>query len=224
MYKLLLIFKYLRRKLVPLLAAAAVALCTVMVIVVISIMGGFLEQWRTSAKKLTGDVIIRAPSTIGFPHYQALMNALLDQSEIVAVTPMIETFGLVKLQGWLSYESDGEVYVQPYPVGSGQPRRVTEGGGDLPVWSRNGRELFYENDGQLWAVEITTEPTADWEDPVALFETPWLTPGNGIVNYDVTPDGQRFVFVQPLETAIELRQINVVLNWFQELTERVPVN
>ena len=90
--------------------------------------------------------------------------------------------------------------------------------------SRNGRELFYENDGQLWAVEIETEPTADWEDPVALFETPWLIPGGGVVNYNVTLDGQRFVFVQPIEEAIELRQINVVLNWFQELIERVPVN
>ena len=81
---------------------------------------------------------------------------------------------------WLSYLSAGEVFVQPYPLGSGQRRRVTEDGGDLPVWSRNGRELFYENDGQLWAVEITTEPTADWEDPVALFETPWLSTGGGV--------------------------------------------
>ena len=52
MYKLLLIFKYLRRKLVPLFAAAAVTLCTALMIVVISIMGGFLQQWRDSAKKL----------------------------------------------------------------------------------------------------------------------------------------------------------------------------
>ena len=129
---------------------------------------------------------------------------------------------------WVSYVSRDtgrrEVYVQPYPVGSGPQRRVTEGGGDLAVWSRNGRELFYENNGQLWAMEIETEPTPDWEDPVALFETPWRMRGGGVVNYDVTPDGQRFVFVQPVEEAIELRQINVVLNWLQELTERVPVN
>ena len=89
----------------------------------------------------------------------------------------------------------------------------------LVLWAGSG--------GQLWALEITTEPTAAWQDPVALFETRWpparATSAGGFVNYDVTPDGQRFVFVQPLEAAIELRQINVVLNWLQELTERVPL-
>ena len=73
-------------------------------------------------------------------------------------------------------------------------------------------------------MEITTEPTFTRSDPVALFETPWLRTLGWIVReYDVTPDGQRFVFVQQVEEAIELRQINVVLNWHQELLERVPI-
>jgi len=97
MYKLLLIFKYLRRKLVPLFAAAAVTMCTAMVIVVISIMGGFLEQWRDSAKKLTGDVVIETPSPDGFPLYDELIAELLEHEEIAAATPIVRTVGLLKI-------------------------------------------------------------------------------------------------------------------------------
>ncbi len=139
--------------------------------------------------------------------------------------------------GWVNFSADGqwfafatnetgaaEVYIQPYPPGTGAKRRITHGGGTKLVWSRNGRELFYVNDGQLWAMGIQTEPTLDWHDPVALFEVPWMRSIPGL-SYDVTPDGQRFVFVQPPagESDDPPRQIHVVLNWFEELKERVPV-
>ena len=128
---------------------------------------------------------------------------------------------------WFSYvtnEAAGlEVFVQPYPLGSGAKRRITQDGGRSPVWSRSGRELFYANERQLWAVGISTEPTLTWQDPVALFESPSLTTSGNFVNYDVTPDGQRFVFVQPLGDTDSLREINVVMNWFEELKERVPI-
>ncbi len=60
---------------------------------------------------------------------------------------------------------------------------------------------------------------------MALFEAPWPLSVRYFVNYDVTPDGQRFVFVQPLEEEGDDRphHINVVLNWFEELKERVPM-
>ncbi len=91
------------------------------------------------------------------------------------------------------------------------------------MWSRNGRELFYVNDGQLWAMGIQTEPTLAWQDPVALFEFPGQLRPNVFVIYDVTPDGQRFVFVQPLEETAQTPQIYLVLNWFEELKARVPI-
>ncbi len=140
-------------------------------------------------------------------------------------------------QGWANFSADGqwiafvtletgvhEVYVQPYPPGTGAKRRITHGGGNHLVWSRNGRELFYINDGQLWSMAIQTEPTLDWQDPVALFEVPWvnLIPGR---KYDVTPDGQQFVFVQPVEQSDDQpREIRVVLNWFEELNRLVPTD
>jgi len=98
MYKTLLIFKYLRRKLAPLFAAAAVTLCTAMVIIVISVMGGFLELMRESAQKLTGQVTVTA-DLWGFPHHEALLEKLNQLSEVDAATAVIRAYGLVNLRG-----------------------------------------------------------------------------------------------------------------------------
>ena len=144
---------------------------------------------------------------------------------------LVETSGEEDLSfskdgNWFSYQSRetgaSEVFIQPYPVVSRAQRKITQGGGNDPVWSQSG-ELFYHNGGQLWTVPITTEPTLAWEIPVPLFATPAVTNAGAFVNYDVAPDGQRFVFVRPLAEENQPNQINVVLNWFQELTERVPV-
>ena len=87
-----------------------------------------------------------------------------------------------------------------------------------------GRELFYQDGGSLWALEIQTAPMLDWQDPTALFET-GMYRTYAYTNYDVSPDGQTFIFVRPTdeEYTDRSRQIRVVLNWFEELKERVPV-
>jgi Tol biopolymer transport system component len=126
---------------------------------------------------------------------------------------------------WLSYQLYGEVIVQPYPLGTGRRQRITQGGGRSAVWARGGNELFFANEGQLWAIGIETKPTLNWQDPVALFEMPWPVQIDSFVNYDVTPDGQRFVFIQPREVQSDEqpRQIQVVLNWVEELKRLVPI-
>ncbi|MEM1027853.1 MAG: FtsX-like permease family protein [Planctomycetota bacterium] len=97
MYKLLLILKYLRRKLAPLFAALAVMLCTAMVIIVMSVMGGFLDQFRESARNLTGDVIVEG-SLQGFEQYEELLAVIEGLPEIDRGTPLIETFGLINFR------------------------------------------------------------------------------------------------------------------------------
>ncbi|MEM7627499.1 MAG: FtsX-like permease family protein [Planctomycetota bacterium] len=97
MYKLLLILKYLRRKLAPLFAAVAVMLCTAMVIIVMSVMGGFLDEFRRSAKNLTGDVIVEGPLQ-GFAGYEELLGRIESLPEIEQGTPVIETFGLINFR------------------------------------------------------------------------------------------------------------------------------
>lgn len=96
MYQLLLTLKYLTHKVMPLLAALAVMLCTAMVLIVWSVMGGFLTLFLESGKTLIGDVIISYPAN-GFAHYPDLIKRLESDPAIEAAAPMIESFGILKL-------------------------------------------------------------------------------------------------------------------------------
>jgi eukaryotic-like serine/threonine-protein kinase len=127
---------------------------------------------------------------------------------------------------WLAYISNEsgrwEVYVQPYPGPGGKWQISTEGGTE-PVWNRNGRELFYRSGEKMMALDIATQPSFAAGKPRVLFEGRYNpAPGTG-ANYDVSPDGQRFLMIKPRESAEAApTQINVVLNWFEELKRRVP--
>jgi Tol biopolymer transport system component len=128
---------------------------------------------------------------------------------------------------WLAYISDEsgrfEIYVQPYPGPGGKWQISTEGGMD-PVWNPNGRELFYRSGDKMMAVDITTQPGFAAGKPRLLFEGRYEPAPVPIANYDVSPDGQRFLMVKPTEQEQAApTQINVVLNWFEELKRRVPV-
>ena len=128
---------------------------------------------------------------------------------------------------WLAYASDEsgrkEIYVQPYPGPGGKWQISTEGGVE-PLWNRNGRELFYRSGKKMMAVEIATKPSFSAGTPKMLFEGEYqslLTISTP--NYDVSPDGQRFLMLKPAEqTQTAPTQINVVLNWFEELKQKVP--
>lgn len=78
----------------PLLAAVAVLLCTAMVLVVWSVMNGFLGMLIGSGRTMTGDVVVRWPNA-GFAYYDELISDLVKLPEVEAASPMIESFGLV---------------------------------------------------------------------------------------------------------------------------------
>ncbi len=112
--------------------------------------------------------------------------------------------------------------MRPFP-GPGGKWQISTDGGVGPVWARNGRELFYASspNGQLMAVDITTQPTFQAGTPRVVLEGGFqLVSGTQGRDYDVSPDGQRFLMVQGDEA--NLTQLNVVLNWFEELKQRVP--
>ena len=101
--------------------------------------------------------------------------------------------------------------------------QISTQGGREPVWARTG-ELFYSSGDQMMAVEITTEPTFSAGTPRLLFDGTSV-PGGSLANYDVAPDGQRFLMLKPVESETSApTQIHVVLNWFEELKQRVPTN
>jgi serine/threonine-protein kinase len=127
---------------------------------------------------------------------------------------------------WLAYISNEsgryEVYVQPYPGPGGKWQISTEGGTE-PTWNHNGRELFYRNGDKMMAVDIATRSGFAAGKPRMLFEGRYERSPATSPNYDVSPDGQRFLMLKPSEQeASAPTQINVVLNWFEELKRRVP--
>lgn len=96
MYQSLLTRRYLTSKVMPLLASLAVVLCTAMVLISWSVMGGFLATLLSSGRTLIGDVLIAWPNT-GFGHYEDLIKRLEADPQIEAATPVIESYGLVGL-------------------------------------------------------------------------------------------------------------------------------
>ena len=95
MYKLHLILKYLRKRRIAWVSLIAVMLCTAMVLVVISVMGGWLRMFRESFHGLTGDVIVQGESMVGFPHYEEIIRRVERLPEVEAAVPTLETYGLV---------------------------------------------------------------------------------------------------------------------------------
>ncbi|QOI99351.1 MAG: ABC transporter permease [Phycisphaeraceae bacterium] len=95
-YQALLTRRYLTSKIMPLLAAVAVMLCTGMVIVVWSVMGGFLNHLVNSGRVLIGDVVIEWPNA-GFPYYGDLVKRLEAHPMIEAAAPAIVTYSLIVL-------------------------------------------------------------------------------------------------------------------------------
>ena len=132
---------------------------------------------------------------------------------------------------WMAYVSDEsgqrEVYVRPYP-GPGQQHTISISGGEEPVWSPEGRELYYRNGAEVMVVAVHTGESFRAEAPERLFEGAYdLADGfGGVPNYDIGPDGERFLMVKPAGQAGDAAtpEITVVLNWYQELLERVPVD
>jgi Tol biopolymer transport system component len=123
---------------------------------------------------------------------------------------------------WLAYSSDEsgrfEIYAVPYP-GPGGKWQVSSDGGREPVWNRNGRELFFRNGNKMMAAPIDTQQGFSAGTPKMLFQGQYVTLGNSTPNYDVTADGQKFLM---LKTTVPPTQINVIVNWFEELKQKVP--
>ncbi len=113
-----------------------------------------------------------------------------------------------------------EIYVKPYPQGGIVP--ISDDGGHQPIWARNGSELFYRNGEKMMVVSVQTGPIFRAETPRLLFEGAYSAI-DWTSNYDISPDGQRIVIADAVQGSATT-QINVVLNWFEELKRLVPTN
>ena len=125
---------------------------------------------------------------------------------------------------WLAYVSDesgrDEVYVRPFP-GLGGRTLVSTDGGNVPVWARDGRELFYLQGDRMMAATVASDAAFTATRPRLLFQArvPYLDESA----YDTTPE-RDFLMVERGESDTPPTQINVVLNWIQEVRQRVAAH
>jgi len=122
---------------------------------------------------------------------------------------------------WLAYQSDEtgsrEIYVQPFP-GPGGKYQISAGGGSAPVWVRQ-EELIFRSGRQVMSVAIETSPSFSAATPEPLFEG---IQRSRTRDYDLTRDGQQFVILAPESEERGTQQVNIVLNWFDELERLAP--
>ncbi|MBE0594776.1 MAG: PD40 domain-containing protein [Gemmatimonadales bacterium] len=142
-------------------------------------------------------------------------------------TPASEADPMFSPDGrWLAYMSNEsgrwEVYVRPYP-GPGAARQISTEGGHQPLWSRDGRALYYRWSSQVLMVPLQTEPDLVAGKAEVLFEGRYSNVrGQFGRMYDVTPDGERFLMLRVGDPPPPATHYNVVLNWFSELERLAP--
>jgi len=129
---------------------------------------------------------------------------------------------------FIAYQSDesgrDEIYVRPFPKTDDGRWQVSTVGGEEPLWSHGGREIFFRSQsGEMMTVPVATTPSFSPGSPRALFATTGFakTPGNRA--YDVTPDDQRFVMLRQVadSTPRTPAQLVFVDNWFGELEAKL---
>ena len=111
-----------------------------------------------------------------------------------------------------------EVYVMPFRNGSAKWQISTNGVSSPPIWQRDGKQLFYPESGNIMGVDIATQPTFHASTPRVI--VPAKAMGNfpsGPFGFNISPDGQRFLIRQQ---GVQAAQINVILNWSEELRRR----
>ncbi|MBA3886238.1 MAG: serine/threonine-protein kinase [Acidobacteria bacterium] len=128
------------------------------------------------------------------------------------VTAADEWAGRLSPDGrWMAYNStvsgQTEVYVQPYP-GPGARRVISQGGGYNPIWSRDGREIFYRRDDEFLVVKVDLEQGGAAGTPTVMFSGRYRLTGR---DFDVSPDGTRFVLMQS-EEARSTTRVRIVLD------------
>ena len=99
LYKLFFALRYLRKRRVAIFAVLSVWLCVAMVLIVISVMGGFLDMVKERSRGLLGDLIVDNATLEGFPYYQEFIDELHQKmpDQVEVATPVIYNYGLIRM-------------------------------------------------------------------------------------------------------------------------------
>jgi len=200
-----------------------------------------------SAKRLLEDPEDQVPlswsrdgKTLLFYNGTGGMGVLSMDGEPTARTllegPFTQQNGDISPDGsWLAYSSneseapEPEIFVQAFPE-LGKKMQISTDGGRWPLWAPDGTQLYYRNGDKMMVVSVETEPSFKPGIPEVLFEGSYFEPLNKGRNYDISPDGQRFLMIEGRATkdneqAGEMpprREIIVIENWFEEIKRLAP--
>ncbi|MHC4993903.1 MAG: ABC transporter permease [Planctomycetota bacterium] len=200
MYKLLLTVRYLRRKLTPLFALLAVTGCTALVIIVLAVMGGFIDFLKANGHTLIGDVSVHA-GMAGFPYYDELADLIRRRPEAEAATPVAIAYGLAKFR---SVTKGVQLYGIDAPGFAGATQYA-----DKIYWTRERletpeyadiKELYGDIDPATHAIRLTIP----WDIPAKYHPT---VPGIEVNPYNQrTKQGtyrfQPTIILQPLTVTV----------------------
>ena len=135
---------------------------------------------------------------------------------------------------WVAYMSNElatfgpQIFVQSYPTMKAK-YQITTGFHGEPLWSPDGNQLFYYSysNSRLNVVDVQTQPAFSFGKPVPLPITGVIQDAGMPRNYDITPDGKQFIAVlngeEDQSSSQSPGQVNVVLNWLEELKQKVPL-
>jgi serine/threonine-protein kinase len=130
---------------------------------------------------------------------------------------------------WIAYHSQeaggrSDVYAKAFP--GGPKKRITHDGRVFAIWPWRGTDLIYSSFGgtsQLYARTISLKDgVAFGHEQLLSLPTQFINTGSNR-NYDVSSDGKRFLMILPANEATSRPQIHIVLNWFEELKQKVPL-
>jgi serine/threonine-protein kinase len=198
------------------------------------------NQFPTSTTPDGGTLLVFGASGNNKNGMDLFTIALSDQAH--KAEPLITAEGMdygaeVSPDGrWLAYHSNisGEfqVYVRPFPNVQDGRLQISTAGGTRAAWSKNGRELFYlDAEGLLTSVAISAAPGAMLSagPPVKILNRKYYAGatllGLDLRGYDISADGQRFLMIKEPESpppVTETANVVLVLNWAEELKERLP--
>jgi Tol biopolymer transport system component/predicted Ser/Thr protein kinase len=151
------------------------------------------------------------------------------EPQVLLKTPTMNAFAAISPDGrWLAY-SDAEagryeVCVRAFPD-NGTKVQVSTTGGIIPVWSRNGHELFYRTEEQrIMVVNYAVKGGSFAPEKPRVWSSRQLAVVGMGANFDLAPDGKRFVGVVPAENAAPREtqsHVTVMVNFFDEVRRRV---
>ncbi len=175
------------------------------------------EQIDATQQRRIGMISMDGDQTVSYP--------LDPDGQFNQQTPMVSPDGR-----WLAYVSPtggtratglNEVYVCPFPSFDSRST-VSNAGGHSPMWGPDETELFYIQDQRMMVAHLETEPVFGVERE-ALFSVATFNTGVGYRTlYDYDPGTDRFLMVENMNRAPVL--LTVVVNWFEELKQRVPAD